>query len=46
MLSLVVVPTLYLLVARHIEPRFAPKPPSFRNGRARVVAPAVTPTAV
>jgi len=32
-LSLIVVPTLYLLVARHIEPRFAPKPPRF--GRRR-----------
>ena len=31
LLSLVVVPTLYLLVARHIEPRFAPKPPTFRR---------------
>jgi len=31
LLSLVVVPTIYLLVARHIEPRFAPKPPSFRR---------------
>jgi hydrophobic/amphiphilic exporter-1 (mainly G- bacteria), HAE1 family len=31
LLSLVVVPTFYLLVARHIEPRFAPKPPSFRR---------------
>jgi HAE1 family hydrophobic/amphiphilic exporter-1 len=31
MLSLVVVPTIYLWVARHIEPRFAPKPPSFRR---------------
>jgi len=31
MLSLVLVPTIYLWVARHIEPRFAPKPPSFRR---------------
>jgi HAE1 family hydrophobic/amphiphilic exporter-1 len=31
LLSLVVVPTFYLLVARHIEPRFAPKPPTFRH---------------
>ncbi|HEY0613854.1 MAG TPA: efflux RND transporter permease subunit, partial [Candidatus Elarobacter sp.] len=29
LLSLVVVPTIYLWVARHVEPRFAPKPPSF-----------------
>jgi len=28
MLSLIVVPTLYLWVARHIEPRFESKPPS------------------
>jgi hypothetical protein len=36
---LVVVPTIYLLVARHIEPRFAPKPPSFRRrgGEGRTV---------
>ncbi|MFN2460645.1 MAG: efflux RND transporter permease subunit [Candidatus Velthaea sp.] len=35
LLSLVVVPTLYLLVATHIEPRFAPKPPTFRrNGKS------------
>jgi hydrophobic/amphiphilic exporter-1 (mainly G- bacteria), HAE1 family len=31
MLSLVVVPTIYLLVAKHIEPKFAPKPPTFRR---------------
>jgi HAE1 family hydrophobic/amphiphilic exporter-1 len=31
LLSLVVVPTFYLWVARHIEPRFTPKPPSFRR---------------
>ncbi len=39
LLSLVVVPTIYLLVARHIEPRFAPKPPSFRRrgGEGRTV---------
>jgi len=36
MLSLIVVPTIYLLVARHIEPRFAPKPPSFRRPRGPV----------
>jgi HAE1 family hydrophobic/amphiphilic exporter-1 len=44
LLSLIVVPTIYLLVARHVEPRFAPKPPSFRrrpggadgDGRGRV----------
>jgi HAE1 family hydrophobic/amphiphilic exporter-1 len=30
-LSLIVVPTIYLLVARHVEPRFAPKPPTFRR---------------
>ncbi len=34
LLSLVVVPTLYLLVARYVEPRFTPKPPSFRRPRA------------
>ncbi|GAC1412062.1 MAG: efflux RND transporter permease subunit [Candidatus Velthaea sp.] len=34
LLSLVVVPTLYLLVATHIEPRFSKKPPTFRkNGK-------------
>ena len=38
LLSLVVVPTIYLWVARHIEPRFAPKPPSFRRrGEGRTV---------
>jgi hydrophobic/amphiphilic exporter-1 (mainly G- bacteria), HAE1 family len=42
MLSLIVVPTLYLLVAKHVEPRFAPKPPSFRPGRR---GPAVEPVA-
>jgi HAE1 family hydrophobic/amphiphilic exporter-1 len=31
LLSLIVVPTIYLWVARHIEPRFAPKPPTFRR---------------
>jgi hydrophobic/amphiphilic exporter-1 (mainly G- bacteria), HAE1 family len=31
LLSLVVVPTIYLWVARHVEPRFAPKPPTFRR---------------
>ena len=31
LLSLVVVPTIYLLVARHVEPRFAPKPPALRR---------------
>jgi HAE1 family hydrophobic/amphiphilic exporter-1 len=31
LLSLVVVPTIYLLVARHIEPRFSPKPPTIRR---------------
>ena len=36
MLSLIVVPTIYLLVARHVEPRFAPKPPSFRRPRGPV----------
>ena len=36
LLSLIVVPTIYLLVARHIEPRFAPKPPSFRRPRGPV----------
>jgi hydrophobic/amphiphilic exporter-1 (mainly G- bacteria), HAE1 family len=38
-LSLIVVPTLYLLVAKHIEPRFTPKPPSFGPGRRTVVGP-------
>jgi len=37
MLSLIVVPTIYLLVARHVEPRFAPKPPSFRRPRGKAV---------
>ena len=36
MLSLIVVPTIYLLVARHVEPRFSPKPPSFRRPRGTV----------
>ncbi|HEV2740357.1 MAG TPA: efflux RND transporter permease subunit [Candidatus Elarobacter sp.] len=36
MLSLIVVPTIYLLVARHVEPRFSPKPPSFRRPRSTV----------
>jgi HAE1 family hydrophobic/amphiphilic exporter-1 len=35
LLSLVVVPTLYLLVATHIEPRFSAKPPAFRKMRKR-----------
>jgi hydrophobic/amphiphilic exporter-1 (mainly G- bacteria), HAE1 family len=35
LLSLVVVPTIYLWVAKHVEPRFAPKPPSFRRPPAR-----------
>jgi hydrophobic/amphiphilic exporter-1 (mainly G- bacteria), HAE1 family len=49
MLSLIVVPTIYLWVARHVEPRFAPKPPSFRrrgrgtDGHAVVEAPATVP---
>jgi len=30
LLSLLVVPTLYLWTARHIEPRFTKKPPTFR----------------
>jgi hydrophobic/amphiphilic exporter-1 (mainly G- bacteria), HAE1 family len=34
LLSLVVVPTIYLLVATHIEPRFTTKPPSFRRPSA------------
>jgi HAE1 family hydrophobic/amphiphilic exporter-1 len=40
LLSLVVVPTIYLWVARHVEPRFLPKPPSFRRrgGEGRGVA--------
>nr|MDP9105617.1 efflux RND transporter permease subunit [Candidatus Eremiobacteraeota bacterium] len=45
MLSLIVVPTIYLLVARHVEPRFSPKPPSFRRPRGTVtVEPAPEPT--
>jgi HAE1 family hydrophobic/amphiphilic exporter-1 len=40
LLSLVVVPTLYLLVATHIEPRFAAKPPAFRR-RGKTAPPAV-----
>ena len=36
MLSLIVVPTIYLLVARHVEPRFAAKPPSFRRPRGPI----------
>jgi HAE1 family hydrophobic/amphiphilic exporter-1 len=48
LLSLIVVPTFYLLVARYVEPRFAPKPPRFRrpggtDGRATVEAPAPAP---
>jgi len=31
LLSLLVVPTVYLLVATHVEPRFSSKPPSFRK---------------
>ncbi|HEY4440671.1 MAG TPA: efflux RND transporter permease subunit, partial [Candidatus Elarobacter sp.] len=31
LLSLVVVPTIYLLVATYVEPRFTTKPPSFRR---------------
>lgn len=46
MLSLIVVPTLYLLVAKHVEPRFAPKPPSFRPARRTAVEPAAEPSAV
>ncbi|HTD35921.1 MAG TPA: efflux RND transporter permease subunit, partial [Candidatus Limnocylindrales bacterium] len=47
-LSLIVVPTFYLWVARHIEPRFAPKPPSFRrrprtDGHVTVQTPAAAP---
>ncbi len=38
MLSLIVVPTIYLLVARHVEPRFSPKPPSFRRPRGPAVS--------
>ena len=29
--ALVVVPTIYLWVAKHVEPRFTTKPPSFRR---------------
>jgi HAE1 family hydrophobic/amphiphilic exporter-1 len=46
LLSLIVVPTIYLLVARHVEPRFAAKPPSFRRPRGPVTderAPEATP---
>ncbi|BDE07531.1 multidrug ABC transporter [Vulcanimicrobium alpinum] len=43
LLSLVVVPTIYLLVAKHIEPRFAPKPPSFRRPTRPDGAPAKQP---
>jgi HAE1 family hydrophobic/amphiphilic exporter-1 len=48
LLSLVVVPTIYLWVARHVEPRFAPKPPSFRrrggtDGHAVVEKPEAVP---
>lgn len=39
MLSLVLVPTIYLWVARHVEPRFAPKPPSFRRRPPQAPAP-------
>jgi len=46
-LSLVVVPTIYLWVARHIEPRFLPKPPSLRrrggDGRTVVEKPETVP---
>jgi HAE1 family hydrophobic/amphiphilic exporter-1 len=38
-LSLLVVPTLYLVVAEHIEPRFSPKPPSLRSRPARPAPP-------
>ena len=48
LLSLVVVPTLYLVVARYIEPRFSPKPPSFRrpggDGVSVLERPQVLPT--
>jgi hydrophobic/amphiphilic exporter-1 (mainly G- bacteria), HAE1 family len=44
MLSLIVVPTIYLLVAKHVEPRFAPKPPSFRRPRGPVTERAPEPT--
>ncbi len=46
MLSLIVVPTLYLLVAKYVEPRFAPKPPSFRPPRRTTVEPVAEPTTV
>ncbi len=46
MLSLIVVPTLYLLVAKHIEPRFAPKPPSFRPSRPATTRPVEAPAQV
>jgi HAE1 family hydrophobic/amphiphilic exporter-1 len=42
LLSLVVVPTIYLLVARYIEPRFAPKPPTIRRRRAEPPVPQPT----
>ncbi|MBV8643355.1 MAG: efflux RND transporter permease subunit, partial [Candidatus Eremiobacteraeota bacterium] len=49
LLSLVVVPTLYLWVARHVEPRFTPKPPSFRrtprNDGQPMAEPATAPAA-
>ena len=38
-LSLLVVPTLYLWVATHVEPRFDAKPPRVRGPRARVDVP-------
>jgi HAE1 family hydrophobic/amphiphilic exporter-1 len=44
LLSLVVVPTIYLLVARHIEPRFAPKPPTFHRPGRVVSEPVVEST--
>ncbi len=47
LLSLVVVPTIYLWVAKHIEPRFATKPPSFRRpsgGHPLPEAPQAVPT--
>jgi len=43
MLSLIVVPTIYLLVARHVEPRFSPKPPSFRRPRGTAVSGELAP---
>ena len=39
LISLVAVPTIYLWVARHIEPRFAAKPPSFRRRPPQAPAP-------